>query len=92
MTAETRLRLDAGGTVWRLRSLVAMGHCPNRIARALDMRPEAIRRLVRGDSPTVTAELRDSACQLWNAWTSGRPREPHASGGMPRLRAVARHE
>jgi hypothetical protein len=75
MTAEMRLRLDAGGTVWRLRSLVAMGHCPNRIARALDVRPETVRRLVRGDSPTVTAELWDSASQLWNAWWDKRPPE-----------------
>lgn len=78
MTADTRVRPDAGGTVWRLRSLVAMGHNANRLARALQVRPETVRRLVRGDSATVTAELRDMTCQLWNAWWDKCPPEQTA--------------
>lgn len=68
-------RLDAGGTTWRLRSLVAMGHDSTRIARALNVRPETIRALVRGDAATVSPAFRDLACQLWNAWWDKSPPE-----------------
>jgi len=68
-------RVGAGGAMWRLRSLVAMGHDATRIARALSARPEAVRKLVRGAAPTVSAEFRDAACQLWNAWWDKRPPE-----------------
>jgi hypothetical protein len=69
------VRLHAGGTTWRLRSLVAMGHSINGIARALQVQPGIVQRLVRGDSATVSAELHDIACQLWNAWWDKRPPE-----------------
>jgi hypothetical protein len=68
-------RLDAGGTTWRLRSLIAMGHDSSRIARAMNVRPEAIQKLVRGDTTTVSPQFRDLACQLWNAWWDKRPPE-----------------
>ena len=68
-------RLDAGGTTWRLRSLIAMGHDSSRIARAMNVRPKAIQKLVRGDTTTVSPEFRDLACQLWNAWWDKRPPE-----------------
>ncbi len=68
-------RLDAGGTMWRLRSLLAMGHDAIRIARALDARSQAIRKLIRGDAATVSSDLRDLACQLWDAWWDKRPPE-----------------
>ena len=68
-------RLDAGGVMWRLRSLVAMGHDATRIARALHARSQAIRKLIRGDTTTVSADLRDLACQLWDAWWDKRPPE-----------------
>ena len=67
--------LDAGGTTWRLRSLVAMGHDSTRIARAMNVRPESIRKLVRGDTTTVSPEFRDLAYQLWNAGWDKRPPE-----------------
>ena len=68
-------RLDAGGTTWRLRSLIAMGHDSSRIARAMNVRPKAIQKLVRGDTTTVSPGFRDLACQLWNAWWDKRPPE-----------------
>jgi len=68
-------RLNAGGTTWRLRSLIAMGHDSSRIARAMNVRPKAIQKLVRGDTATVSPEFRDLACQLWNAWWDKRPPE-----------------
>jgi hypothetical protein len=46
--ASAPVRIDANGTMWRLRSLVAMGHDGTRIARALDVPPPLVRRVVRG--------------------------------------------
>ena len=81
-------RLDAGGTTWRLRSLIAMGHDSTRIARALDVRPETIRKLVRGDTATVSPEFRNLACQLWNAWWDKLP--PDTTPGERHAASAAR--
>jgi hypothetical protein len=67
--------LDAGGTMWRLRSLIAMGHDATRIARALRTHPRQIRALLRGQTATVGPDLHDLASQLWNAWWDKRPPE-----------------
>lgn len=74
--------VDAGGTMWRLRSLVAMGHDGRRIANALDVDADAIQAILRGDSTTVSPSLRDLTCQLWDAWWDKRPPE----------RTVSEHE
>ena len=66
-------RIDAGGTAWRLRSLIAMGHDCTRIARALHVRPDVVRRVVSGQTRTVTPALRARAWQLWNAWWDKTP-------------------
>ena len=81
-------RLDAGGTTWRLRSLIAMGHDSSRIARALNVRPKAVQQLVRGDTTTVSPEFRDLACQLWNAWWDKRP--PETTRSQRRAASAAR--
>jgi len=70
-----RKQLHAGGTIWRLRSLIAMGHDSTRIARAMNVRPETIRKLVRGDAATVSPEFRELARDLWNVWWDKRPPE-----------------
>ena len=77
MTGQPRpvQRMDANGTAWRMRSLVAMGHDATRIARALDITPDVVRRLIRGDSRTVAVGFHALACQLWNAWWDKRPPE-----------------
>jgi hypothetical protein len=81
--------VDAGGTMWRLRSLVAMGHDTSRTARALRARPRLIRDLVRGDVKAVSPQLRGLACQLWDAWwTSARP---NAARAECRAATRARH-
>jgi len=66
-------RTDANGTMWRLRSLVAMGHDGARIARALDVSPGLVRRVVRGQARTVTREFQAGVCQLWDAWWDKTP-------------------
>ena len=55
-----RARLDAGGSRLRLRALHVMGHGSARIARALGVREMTIRAIVRGDTATVSARLRDA--------------------------------
>lgn len=66
-------RTNANGTMWRLRSLVAMGHDCTRIARALDVSPELVRRVAGGQSATVSCGFRAAACQLWDAWWDKTP-------------------
>jgi hypothetical protein len=66
--ASATARTDATGTMWRLRSLVAMGHDCARIARALDVRPNLVRRVVSGQACTVTCGFQAATRQLWDAW------------------------
>jgi hypothetical protein len=61
-------RTDANGTMWRLRSLLAMGHDCARIARALGVPPGLVRRVVHGQARTVTRQFQVTVCQLWDAW------------------------
>ena len=70
-----RARIDAGGSRLRLRALHVMGHGSARIARALGVREMTIRRLVRGDTPTVSARLRDQITDLYDAWWDKRAPE-----------------
>jgi hypothetical protein len=91
VTATTRT--DANGTMWRLRSLVAMGHDCARIARALDVSPDLVRRIVRGQARTVTCEFRAISCQLWDAWWDKTPPRSTPAGrrGIARALRQAMH-
>jgi plasmid maintenance system antidote protein VapI len=84
-------RLDAGGTAWRLRSLMAMGHSGTRIAAAMDAHPQTVMRLVRGEAATVSAVLRQAAREVWEAWWDKVPpvrtAEESAAAGAARARA-----
>ena len=71
--ASSVARTGANGTMWRLRSLVAMGHDCARIARALDAPPSHVRQVVRGQAHTITAGFHGAACQLWDAWWDKTP-------------------
>jgi len=71
----TAASVDTGGTMWRLRSLVAMGHDARRIADALRVRPDVIRAILRGEAEAASSGLRDLTCQLWDAWWDKRPPE-----------------
>jgi transcriptional regulator with XRE-family HTH domain len=70
-----RARADAGGSRLRLRALHVMGHGSARIARALGVREMTIRRIVRGDAPTIGAGLRDAITALYDAWWDKRAPE-----------------
>ncbi len=66
--AVPRGRIDAGGSRLRLRALHVMGHGSARIARALGVREQAIRQIVRGDARTVSLKLRDAITGLYDTW------------------------
>ena len=82
--ADAAARTDANGTMWRLRSLVAMGHDCARIARALHAPPGHVRRVVRGHARTVTRQFHAATGQLWDAWWDKTP-----PARTPAQRAVA---
>ena len=72
-TISATARTDASGTMWRLRSLVAMGHDSARIARALGVPPGLVRRVVGGRARTVSCEFQAVCGQLWDAWWDKTP-------------------
>ncbi len=86
-------RLDATGTRLRLRALHVMGHGSARIARTAGVHPVTIRKLVRGDARTVSAQLRDAIAGLYDAWwdkrAPGRTRFERAAATVARNRAIA---
>ena len=88
-----RARVDAGGTRLRLRALHVMGHGSARIARALGVREMTIRRLTRGDAPTISVSLRDDVTDLYDAWWDKRApernRSERAAATAARRRAIA---
>jgi hypothetical protein len=88
-----RVRLDAGGTRLRLRALHVMGHGSARIARATGAHPATIRKIVRGDTSTVSQHLRDAIAELYDAWwdkrAPGRTRFERAAATAARKRAIA---
>jgi hypothetical protein len=66
-------RADANGSMWRLRSLIAMGHTTQRIAAALGTTPGTINPLLTGQRGTVQEPLRDDINQLFDAWWDKHP-------------------
>ena len=68
-----RLHLSPNGTMWRLRSLVAMGHSCTRMASATGIQPATLRRIVRGEAVTVTPEVRKVVTELFDAWWDKTP-------------------
>ena len=91
--AVPRGRVDAGGSRLRLRALHVMGHGSARIARALGVREQAIRLIVRGDARTVSLKLRDAITELYDTWWDKRApaRTPfdRAAATAARKRAIA---
>jgi hypothetical protein len=73
--SNTVIRVDANGTMLRLRALHAMGHGSRRIARATGHPEHAIRKIVRGDARTITPAVRDAITALYDQWWDKRPPE-----------------
>jgi hypothetical protein len=73
---ETGIRsrhLSPGGTMWRLRALVAMGHTCTRMAAATGVPPATLRRIVRGEALTTSPQLREAVITLYGAWWDKTP-------------------
>jgi hypothetical protein len=73
-----------GGIMWRLRALVAMGHTCTRMAAATGLPPATLRRIVRGETLTSSAQLHQAVIALFDAWWDKAPpqrtrRERHAA-------------
>jgi hypothetical protein len=89
----SRARVDAGGSRLRLRALHVMGHGSARIARALGVGEMTIRRITRGDAPTVSTALRDAITSLYDAWWDKRAPErtrfERGAATAARRRAIA---
>jgi hypothetical protein len=64
---------SVGGTMWRLRALVAMGHSCSRMAAATGTPPATLRRIVRGEALTISPQLRQLAVALFDAWWDKTP-------------------
>jgi hypothetical protein len=86
-------RLDAGGARLRLRALHVMGHSSARIARAVGASDKTIRKLVRGDAKTISAELHDAIADVYDAWwdkrAPARTRAERSAYWAARRRAIA---
>lgn len=67
------MRPPPGGTMWRLRALVAMGHTCTRMAAAIGIQPTTLRRIVRGDAATVSPQLQQAVITLFDAWWDKTP-------------------
>jgi hypothetical protein len=84
-------RVDAGGTMLRLRALHVMGHSSARIAGAIVASEPAIQRIVRGHAKTVSAALRDTVARLYDRWwdkqAPGHTRAERAAASAARHRA-----
>jgi hypothetical protein len=88
-------RIGANGTMWRLRSLVAMGHDCARIARTLHVSPGLVRRIVGGQARTVTCGFQTRVCQLQDAWwdkTPPRDTPAERRAAARALRQASRHD
>lgn len=81
-----------GGTMWRLRSLVAMGHTCSRMAAAIGAPPPTLRRIVRGEALTISPQLRQAVIALFDAWWEKTPplrtRQERLAAGNARKRAA----
>jgi hypothetical protein len=67
------LRPSPGGIMWRLRTLIAMGHTCSRMAAATGVPAATLRRIVRGQAHTIRPELRQTVLELFDAWWDKRP-------------------
>ena len=62
-----------GGTMWRLRALVAMGHTCAHIAAATGIPAATLRRIVRGEALTISPALLQAVSALFDAWWDKTP-------------------
>jgi hypothetical protein len=61
-------RVNAGGTMLRLRALQVMGHGSARVARAIGASERMVQRITRSDVQTVSPGLRDAVAAIYDQW------------------------
>jgi len=83
-------RAGANGSMWRLRSLVAMGHTPRRIAAALGTTTGTISPLLTGQRGTVAVPLREDITRLFDAWWDKHPPQATPADKTAAIRALQR--
>jgi hypothetical protein len=81
---------SAGGTMWRLRALVAMGHSCSRMAAATGTTPATLRRIVRGEAVTITHDLQQLVIALFDAWWDKTPPRHTRQEKLAAARALRR--
>jgi hypothetical protein len=90
LTMQPR-RVDAGGTMLRLRALQAMGHSSALVARAIGVSGRLVQRITRGDVQTVSPGLRDAVAAIYDRWWDKqaleRTRAERAAASAARRRA-----
>jgi plasmid maintenance system antidote protein VapI len=81
-----------GGTMWRLRALVAMGHTCSRMAAVIGVPPATLRRIVRGEALTITPQMHQAVIALFDTWWDKTPplhtRQEKLAAGNARKRAA----
>jgi hypothetical protein len=82
-------RVHANAATLRLRSLVALGHSAQRIARALGEPDQEIRRLINGKRLTTPRDLNARVSALWEAWWCLKP--PQRTSGEKGAATQAMH-
>jgi hypothetical protein len=92
LPVTTSARVDANGTMWRLRALVAMGHDCARIARALAVPSSLVRRVAAGHARNVTVAFRAAVAGLVDAWWDKTPPRGTPAQRRAASRAVRRAE
>ena len=92
--ATTPAGVSTNGARWRLRSLLALGHSPERLARALgpDTDVRAVRRILSGQTREIRPLLRWRIARLHDCWWSLVPpeRTPAEAAQAAAARARAR--
>ena len=79
---------SVNATMWRARSLVALGHSPARLARALGTSRTTVNRILLGEDWNPGSVLRRRIQQLWACWWSLVP--PERTAGERRAASLAR--
>jgi hypothetical protein len=78
--------------MWRLRSLIAMGHSCSRMGAATGIPPATLRRIVRGDAVTISPQLRQAVTTLFDAWWDKTPPQRTRQEKLAARTAVKRAE
>jgi hypothetical protein len=81
-------RTPANGSMWRLRSLIAMGHTTGRIAATLGTTTSTINPFLTGQRHTVAVPLRDDITRLFDAWWDKHPPQATPADKTAAIRAL----